>query len=578
MSLGSFLGGAGLALPSYEEGLNRGRRMYNAQLDQQALNRSRRAVDELSSLDANQAGGVAPVIQPAADTPAPIAAPTPTPTPTPTPAAPPTAPPAAQGTTNIPSGSPLATGDLTALANPQTTTYGQPPPARPATVLTQAQADQANRWLTSADARTFFTNNPGEADKLRADPAKWVQDVLIPGRMPGLFAGTRADPIYTARTAQGTGAAPPQQGLADWITQGAVAGMTGVGSPPVLPGNEGPNKVARVDQTQRALAKSLGTVGGALLREAQQFAVPATTQPPTTPLSPVVTNAPASPAPMAQGAAQQVAQGKPPTAWYMANPNAITPDVQNALKVRQYLAQKAAILARARTPQALQAADEVIGQIQKADEQIAGLQGMQGIVELTTFNDPRRLAGYLSYKTGQPVTIVPRSDGTWNMMATGADGKQHIVAEGKTSTELADSAHALIDAQWAEKQREAAIAAAAKTTDWEREVFKSGLGYQSAENIARIQSNTTLMNAMITAVGAQGLERLKASLARNVWTSPTGDQFLNVGGQMFHFVENKLLDANGNEITSKQLVDALAHDGFVPQQGGAGLATPSTFP
>jgi hypothetical protein len=63
------------------------------------------------------------------------------------------------------------------------------------------------------------------------------------------------------------------------------------------------------------------------------------------------------------------------------------------------------------------------------------LQGMQGLRELATANDPRRLSGVLSQYMGAPVGIQPLPNGTYNYFVNGKK-----VREGMSPAELASVA------------------------------------------------------------------------------------------------------------------------------------------
>lgn len=143
--------------------------------------------------------------------------------------------------------------------------------------------------------------------------------------------------------------------------------------------------------------------------------------------------------------------------FYLANPQSIPYELQ---QLQQTAQQQAALLTRQRnetaqlaqmymqsgTAQGIEQAmrmRESIGQIdesllqlqQQVEQKQIYLQGMQGLRELATANDPRRLAGVLSQYMGVPVGIQPRSDGNYNYFVNGKP-----VKEGVSPSELSSMA------------------------------------------------------------------------------------------------------------------------------------------
>jgi len=140
--------------------------------------------------------------------------------------------------------------------------------------------------------------------------------------------------------------------------------------------------------------------------------------------------------------------------FYLANPESIPYELQ---QVNQMAQQQAAFLTRQRnetaqlaqvylrsgTQQGIEAAmrlREGIGQIdasllqiqQQVGQKQTYLQGMQGLRELATANDPRRLSGVLTQFMGAPVGIQPRPDGKYNYFINGKK-----VQEGVSPAQLA---------------------------------------------------------------------------------------------------------------------------------------------
>jgi len=158
----------------------------------------------------------------------------------------------------------------------------------------------------------------------------------------------------------------------------------------------------------------------------------------------------------APGAAPAPAPGAAPTAlevprtqarnmemaeFYLANPESIPYELQQVNQMAQQqsafltqqrneTAQLAQVYMRSGTQQGIEAAmrlRENIGQLdasllqiqQQVGQKQAYLQGMQGLRELATANDPRRLSGVLTQFMGTPVGIQPRPDGKYNYFLNG---------------------------------------------------------------------------------------------------------------------------------------------------------------
>jgi hypothetical protein len=143
--------------------------------------------------------------------------------------------------------------------------------------------------------------------------------------------------------------------------------------------------------------------------------------------------------------------------YYLANPNAIPFEME---QVNKFAQQQAELLTRQRN-QAAQMAQlyissntakgremgaQLIATVNQLDGSLLSLQqqveqkqmylqGMQGVRELSTANDPRRLSGVLSRYLGVPVGIQPRSDGMYNYFVNGRK-----VVDGVTPQALAQKA------------------------------------------------------------------------------------------------------------------------------------------
>jgi hypothetical protein len=107
---------------------------------------------------------------------------------------------------------------------------------------------------------------------------------------------------------------------------------------------------------------------------------------------------------------------------------------------RNETAQLAQVYMRSGTQQGIDAAMRLRGNIGQLDESLLQiqqqvgqkqmyLQGMQGLRELATANDPRRLSGVLTQYMGVPVGIQPRPDGNYNLFVNGQKTQDGVDAE-----------------------------------------------------------------------------------------------------------------------------------------------------
>lgn len=608
MSLGSFLGAAGRAAPAYDRGIAEAFAFQDAERQRAEQNRARdaaaRDTGDLDVLGTKIATVPQNVGEPdpgklallaGVKVPAPPKPPAPTaggeqPPPT-TVAAPATT---AAPPTTVPTGSPIAGVTLPAdvnranapgyyaanseawqqaAAGPAPAGY-QPPPGAPGTApLTRRQAEQFNAWLVSPDARTYFTNNQAEQAKLLRDPEKWARDVFIPGKAPGLFPGQKADPLNYVPILQKNSnpIAAEKPGIWEQIGRGIVGGQTGID--PMANAGANPNQ-AKIDaliQTQRALGTSLGTVSKEVMARATLAAAPNVTTAPQKATDVV----PTPTAPMSAGAAIEVAQNKAPSNHYLAEPQTITPDTQRALYMRDYLVKRIHSLARVGTAEAATAMRELIPKIGDIDNSVAHMQGMKAIQELSTLHDPRRMEGVMSYQTGAPIRIQPRSDGTYNI-SRGDTGE--IAAEGITLADLIDRGRSMFDGEYVTRRDASAATQAEKLQE---HVFKMDEGAQKGMidyGLARVKSADDFAQAMAVAhANNQG------QMAIQIYKSTHPDanvQMAADGSSVITLPTGEIISYNPTpgtiEIDGKT-VNLPPKQTIIPA-GGAGVNTSGTFP
>jgi len=158
---------------------------------------------------------------------------------------------------------------------------------------------------------------------------------------------------------------------------------------------------------------------------------------------------------------------------------------------------------------------------------LLNLAGVQGVQELDSFNDPRRLARVWSIKMGQEVNFQPRQDGTFDVLVNGK-----IAAQGQPRSEIMDTALSMFDQSYRErkgvrsdKEHEAALKV--------RELMMGKTGDMIKEIYVAQQKG----------ILDQQLEVIKATYASDI--KPMGDGTVIIrqpGGGIFHF------DPAGGEI------------------------------
>lgn len=120
---------------------------------------------------------------------------------------------------------------------------------------------------------------------------------------------------------------------------------------------------------------------------------------------------------------------------------------------------------------------------QQVTEKRTYLQGMQGLRELATANDPRRLANVLTESLGAPVAFLPRDDGTYSLFVNG-----RRIKEGMTSQQVANYALREFDPA----ARAAVSASAAKATE-----LAQKLEFSESVAVAKINAAKDIRKAII---------------------------------------------------------------------------------
>jgi soluble lytic murein transglycosylase-like protein len=227
--------------------------------------------------------------------------------------------------------------------------------------------------------------------------------------------------------------------------------------------------------------------------------------------------------------------------FYLANPESIPYELQ---QVNQMAQQQAALLTRQRneaaqlaqvymrsgTQQGIEAAmrlRENIGQFdasllqiqQQVGQKQAYLQGMQGLRELATANDPRRLSGVLTQFMGAPVGIQPRPDGNYNYFLNGVKVRDNISPSQLASMALKE---------FSPEARQAASASAALEND-----LALKLKYDPQRDVARFRAAADIQKAIVDGEYKIAEERAKQLQGKLTIDTSKGVAYFQQGNRVF---------------------------------------------
>lgn len=277
-----------------------------------------------------------------------------------------------------------------------------------------------------------------------------------------------------------------------------------------------------------------------------------------------------APTPEAQAQASQN-----PVEWYLGNPQAISPEMQNAMTKRDQLARLAMIYARARSPADSAKFFELKGVIDQIDNNMAVMQGTQGILEFGSLNDPRRLNAIMTHYMGVPVAVQPRDDGKFNIVRLDTGDKTTTIARDLSRDDVVGRARAMFDTAW-RTSREAAIAAqSSKIFDYNLELGKEQFkGNIKATQDAANQLATSIRTLAVTEMQGNTQRALESMRQRGVDVRVMGEGAIitdKATGQAFYYnPTGQTIMIGDKEVTQYGAIP-------VTGMGGAGLTTPGTF-
>lgn len=201
-----------------------------------------------------------------------------------------------------------------------------------------------------------------------------------------------------------------------------------------------------------------------------------TAQPPANEQNPAT--AVAEESPPQTGVTEQTQRIFSNTDFYLGDPNAITPEMQNVANQREELVRMADIYRRNGMVNKYQ---ETLTRLKEVDDSLIYLQGMRGVNELRTFNNPLRLEQALSYVTGQTIRLRPRTDGNYDYLVADPDGN-FVVAQAGVSTEaLANRAIFTLD-------RNAAVQAAQRSAELQQLAQEEAIKARAAMSRAAFEA------------------------------------------------------------------------------------------
>jgi hypothetical protein len=152
---------------------------------------------------------------------------------------------------------------------------------------------------------------------------------------------------------------------------------------------------------------------------------------------------------------------------------------------------------------------------QKVEESETYLQGMQGIEDFSTSNDPRRLSAVWSLYAGVPIGIQPRSDGTFNIIVNGVRTKS-----GVSERDITNTARLAFDQAY---RQQSATAGAAMNKFMSEERYKTTLKIQegNASELAKMIKDIAVEN--VKGNSALALEWAKANYGYDIKPTGSGD-------------------------------------------------------
>lgn len=206
--------------------------------------------------------------------------------------------------------------------------------------------------------------------------------------------------------------------------------------------------------------------------------------------------------------------------FYLAQPSMISRDTSNAVQMRQLLVQRANEFKKFGM---INEFDQARAELINVDNNIRMLQGLQGITELETARDPRRLSAVWSDYAGTPIQIQPRTDGRFDIVVNG-----RVTSRGVDGAQIRDVARSTFDKAYLQQRVESSTAIT-------MEQIKSQLKIDEATAAAVIGAVKDIQVAQIN--GQAGVARQLALNAQaRIAATPGGRDWLLQGGTVQQLV------------------------------------------
>ena len=239
---------------------------------------------------------------------------------------------------------------------------------------------------------------------------------------------------------------------------------------------------------------------------------------------------------------------------YLANPQAVSRDMDMALRQREEAVRIAEMYRRAGMGNEFTLAR---AKVMELDNNMMYLQGMQGIQEFFLANDPRRLSAVWSEYSGMKVNVQPRSDGKFDVLVG-----ERRAREGLTQDQIVNMARLSFDSGYRQTQAQAGAEA-------NMEVFKAQLEIQKDQAKQTAQMIREIAVAQTQGNINQALEWAKANFKWDITPTGAGDGTIIIrppGGTPYLFnASGRTVEIDGVKVQTNSAYPIAG----LPSYGGA---------
>jgi len=239
---------------------------------------------------------------------------------------------------------------------------------------------------------------------------------------------------------------------------------------------------------------------------------------------------------------------------YLANPQAVSRDMDMALRQREEAVRIAEMYRRAGMGNEFTLAR---AKVMELDNNMMYLQGMQGIQEFGLANDPRRLSAVWSEYSGMRVNVQPRSDGKFDILVGDRRAR-----EGLTQDQVVNMARLSFDSGYRQSQAQAGAEA-------NMEVFKAQLEIQKDQAKQTAQMIREIAVAQTQGNINQALEWAKANFKWDITPTGAGDGTIIIrppGGTPYLFnASGRTVEIDGVKVQTNSAYPIAG----LPSYGGA---------